>query len=177
MAKQRAWVSGGTYHITNRGVRKESIFFNDMDKHMFVLILSEVRYKYPFKLHAYCLMNNHFHLLIESTHMTPSKIMQIIQQRYSRYFNRTYQKEGHVFQSRFFASKIQDSDHLLNVSRYIHLNPVAAGLANKPSDYLWSSYNVFIRHSPIKDPLVETATTFSCYTHNPREMYKKYVER
>ena len=177
MAKQRLWINGATYHITNRGVRKESIFFNDLDKHMFVLILSEVRYKYPFKLHAYCLMNNHFHLLIQSATHSPSKIMQTILQRYSRYFNRTYQTQGHVFQDRFYASHVDQQDYFLNVSKYIHLNPVVAGMVTKPEDYQWSSYTSYIKNSQRNHPFIDTNMTYSCYQSNPREMYRKFVEK
>ena len=110
------------YHITNRGVRKEPIFYNMIDKHKFIIILAEAYSKFKFKIHAYCLMNNHFHLLIELTDSSISKIMQNIQQRYAIYFNQTYQSQGHVFQSRYFSRLVDNPNDFLNVSKYIHLN-------------------------------------------------------
>lgn len=165
------------YHITNRGVRKEPIFHNMMDKHKFMIILAETHSKFKFNIHAYCLMNNHFHLLIELSDSSSSKIMQTIQQRYAMYFNHTYQSQGHVFQSRYYSRIVDNPNDFLNVSKYIHMNPVAAGIVTNPQDYQWSSYATFFNHSPRDHPLIDTNTTYSCYPNNSRELYKKFVEK
>ena len=117
------------------------------------MIFTEAHHKYQFKLHAYCLMNNHFHLLIQSATHSPSKIMQTILQRYSSYFNRTYQTQGHVFQDGFHAVHVDQENYFLNVSKYIHLNPVVAGMVAKPEDYQWSSYNSYIKNTQRVIPL------------------------
>ena len=165
------------YHITNRGVRKEPIFYNMIDKHKFIMILAEAHNKFEFKIHAYCLMNNHFHLLIEIFDSPISKTMQTIQQRYAIYFNHTYHSKGHVFQSRYYSRLIDNTNDFLNVSKYIHMNPVAAGLVTHPQDYQWSSYATFSNHTSRNHPLIDTNTTYSCYPNNSRELYKKFIEK
>ncbi len=165
------------YHITNRGVRKEPIFYNVIDKHKFMIILAEAHNKYDFKLHAYCLMNNHFHLLIEISNSPLKKIMQTTQQRYAMYFNRTYQSQGHVFQSSYYSRIVDNPNDFLNVSKYIHMNPVAAGIVTNPQDYQWSSYPTFANHSPRNHPLIETNTTYSFYPNNSKDLYKKFIEK
>lgn len=165
------------YHVTNRGVRKEPIFYNMIDKHKFMIILAEAHCKFDFRIHAYCLMNNHFHLLIELSDSPLSKTMQNIQQRYAMYFNRTYQSKGHVFQARFYSRIVDNPNDFLNVSKYIHKNPVAASLVTNPQDYQWSSYATFFNHSPRNHPLIDTDMTYSCYPKNSRELYIKFVEK
>ena len=165
------------YHVTNRGVRKEPIFYNMIDKYRFMIILAETHSKFKFKIHAYCLMGNHFHFLIQLSDSPLSKIMQSMQQRYAIYFNRTYHSQGHVFQANYYSRTVGNSNDFLNVSKYIHMNPVAAGLVTNPQDYQWSSYATFSNHSPRNHPLIDTETTYSCYPNNSRELYKKFVEK
>ena len=165
------------YHVTNRGVRKGPIFYDMIDKHKFMLILADAHSKFKFKIHAYCLMNNHFHLLIQPSYSSISKIMQTIQQRYAIYFNRTYKSQGHVFQARYYFRVIDNPNDFLNVSKYIHMNPVVAGLVTKPQDYQWSSYATYFNYSLRNHPLIETETTYSYYPNNAKELYKKFVEK
>ena len=163
----KEFAPGVIAHIYNRGNNKEKIFFDKQDYKSFLFRLglalgfdekelnkekllslpySRVRIadvcKNDFKLHAFCLMPNHFHLLIEQMGNTPiSKIVSRVCTSYARYVNTKYEKVGHVFQDTFKANRIENDSQLMWTSAYIHMNPVKDNLVTSPDKYSWSSYN------------------------------------
>lgn len=144
---KRPWVSGAIYHITNRGNRQEIIFRENIDYIVYLGILKETLKFYEndnYKLISYCLMSNHVHLLLKTGTKDPSFFMRRINSMYARYFNSKYQYIGHLFQGRYFSNLINNVIELLEVSRYIHLNPVRAKMVDRPDKYMWSSYNKIV---------------------------------
>jgi REP element-mobilizing transposase RayT len=131
---------GALYHVTSRGNARESIFAGDEDRKIFLDTLKKVNEKYNFLCHAYCLMNNHYHLLIETPDGNLSKGMRQLNGVYTQRYNRRNKKTGHVFQGRYKAILIQKENHLLEVCRYIVLNPVRARAVKLPKEWKWSSY-------------------------------------
>jgi len=131
------------YHTTIRGNDKQNIFFDEQDRYKFMDIIKETKEKYNYDIYSYCLMDNHVHLVIYDKEYKLSKIMQSIQISYAIYFNIKYDRVGHLFQDRFFSSKVEDREYLKIVCRYIHQNPQKAGIA-KTEEYKWSSYKEYI---------------------------------
>jgi putative transposase len=136
----RVQFPGAIYHVTGRGNNKKEIFQNVDDADRFLEIVSEAVAKYGIIVHAYCLMINHYHFLIETPNGNLSLAMKHINQLYTQWLNKRYEKVGHVFQGRFKSKLIESDSQLLEVCRYIVNNPVRAGIADKPKDYSWSSY-------------------------------------
>ncbi len=162
----KEFAQGTISHIYNRGNNKDKIFFDDQDYKAFLFRLglalginekklqtspllsipqSRIRIKAnnnAFQLHSFCLMPNHFHLLIEQRSDTPiSKLISQISTSYAMYINKKYKRVGHVFQDEFKAVLIKDDPQLMWTSAYIHMNPVKDGLVKLPDNYRWSSYN------------------------------------
>jgi len=131
---------GALYHITARGNRQESIFYSDDDRQAFLSILGKAIVRYNWVCHAYCLMDNHYHLLIETPDGNLSAGMRQTNGVYTQKLNRTYGKVGHVFQGRFKSILVEKESYLLELCRYIVLNPVRAGRCDKPAGWQWSSY-------------------------------------
>lgn len=128
------------YHVFSRGNNKNAIFVDDKDYNVFLKQLFEVKSEKDFSLYAYCLMPNHFHLLIETAQEPLSKIMQQLLTLYGIYFNLTYDRSGHVFQGRYKAVICQKEEYLFKLLQYIHLNPLRAGLTKDINNYKWSSH-------------------------------------
>lgn len=131
------------YHVILRGNAKQDIFFDNQDNNKFLKEIDETKEKYDYDLYAYCLMTNHVHMVIYDKNNKLSKILQSMTISYSSYFNKKYEREGHLFQNRFLSKNIETGEYLLNVCRYIHQNPVKAGISDM-KDYVWSSYQEYI---------------------------------
>ncbi len=131
---------GALYHVTSRGDRQEDIYEDDEDRQCFLKVLGDVCEQYNWILHAYCLMNNHYHLLVETSDGNLSKGMRQLNGVYTQRYNRRHEKYGHVFQGRFKGIHIEKESYLLELSRYIVLNPVRARIARAAKDWPWSSY-------------------------------------
>jgi putative transposase len=172
--KHRVWFPGAKYHITNRGNRRSSIFYDDFDYEAYLRLLEEACRYFPFHLHAYCLMTNHIHLQIETIHHHPKDMMKMLNSRYAMYFNKRHRLVGHVFQGRYGAELIDSSDYLLDASRYIHLNPVDANMVKSPEDYKWSSYTAYVTDSV--NPHITTTKILSHFPEPKKENYRKFVE-
>ncbi len=129
------------YHVTSRGNERKAIYKNDKDRLCFLDILSDTRGRFNWIVHGYCLMDNHYHLLIETPDANLSKGMRQLNGVYTQSFNRAHRRVGHVLQGRFKAILIQKESHLLEVARYIVLNPVRAGAVEKPEKWRWSSHH------------------------------------
>jgi putative transposase len=128
------------YHVTSRGNARKSIFRDDKDRGMLINILEEVNDRYHWLCHAYCLMSNHYHLVIETPDGNLSKGMRHLNGVYTMRFNRHHGSVGHVFQGRYKAILVQKESHLLEVCRYVVLNPVRAEVVEVPERWRWSSY-------------------------------------
>ena len=135
---------GAFYHVTTRGNERGNVFKSRRDREKFLSYLESATIRYGATIHAYCLMSNHFHLLLETPQGNLSEIMQHINGAYTTYFNVKRKRVGHLFQGRFKAILIEADEYAAELSRYIHLNPVRAGMASKPEEYLWSSYHAYI---------------------------------
>ena len=135
---------GAFYHITSRGNDRKRIFFHKSDYSKFKFYLEEGIKKFEYRIHSYVLMTNHYHLLIETPNANLSKLMHYINGSYTTYLNIKRGRSGHLFQGRFKSILVDKDSYLLELSRYIHLNPVVAGIVEKPHDYFHSSYNSFI---------------------------------
>ena len=132
--------NGALYHITARGKARQAIFLSGEDFTDFLGILNHVVKRYHFLLHAYCLMDNHYHLLIETPEGNLSKGMRQLNGIYAQHFNRKHQRVGHLLQGRYKSILVDKENYLLELSRYMVLNPVRAGIVKDPKDYKWSSY-------------------------------------
>ena len=142
--KLRVWWPGAGYHIMCRGNHRLEIFRDDEDRQVFLSMLAQVKEKRPFKLHAYCLMSNHIHFHLETIETDPGKIMKQLNMKYAIFFNKKYRFVGQLMQGRFRAEVVEDDRYFLALNRYIHLNPVEAGIVLHPKDYQWSSYNAYV---------------------------------
>ena len=136
----RPQVEGGIYHVVSRGVRKLPMFHDDRDRERFLILLELTRRRYGWQLHAYCLMTNHFHLLLTTPEPNISAGMQYLNGRYCAWFNWKHGYEGHVVERRFYSTLIESERHLFAVAQYVVLNPVRAGLCRDAGDWRWSSY-------------------------------------
>jgi REP element-mobilizing transposase RayT len=132
--------SGALYHITSRGDRRESIFEDDKDCETFLSVLAEVVDRFNWICHAYCLMTNHYHLLVETVDGNLSKGMRHLNGVFTQSSNRRHRQTGHLFQGRFKGILVEKDAYLMELSRYIVLNPVRAAMVNSPEEWPWSSY-------------------------------------
>lgn len=135
---------GAFYHVTSRGNEKRKVFLDDGDKNTFIAILKDYRDKLKAVYHSFVLMDNHYHLLLETPLANLTSIMHGINSRYTGYFNRKHKRIGHLFQGRYKALVVDKEPYLLELSRYVHLNPVRAGICEKPEQYHYSSYPGYI---------------------------------
>lgn len=132
--------AGALYHVTSRGDGQEDIYLDDSDRELFLEVLGEVSERFNWTPHAYCLMGNHYHLLLETPDANLSKGMRQLNGVYTQRFNRKHKRTGHVFQGRYKAIIVQKQTYLLELARYIVLNPVRARMVHSAKDWLWSSY-------------------------------------
>jgi REP element-mobilizing transposase RayT len=132
--------AGAVYHVTSRGNEKKPVFKDDRDRENFLNALQHVNKRYNWICHAYCLMTNHYHILIETPEGNLSIGMRQLNGVYTQLFNKWHGRTGHLFQGRYKAILIQKDSHLLEVCRYVVLNPVRAKMIEKPEDWPWSSY-------------------------------------
>jgi len=131
---------GAVYHITSRGNARQEIFLDEEDREDFLLILRSVVRRFHWLCHAYCLMHNHYHLLIETPEGNLSQGMRQLNGIYTQAFNRRHGRMGHLFQGRFRALLVEKESYLLELCRYVVLNPVRAQLVSRPEQWPWSSY-------------------------------------
>jgi REP-associated tyrosine transposase len=139
---------GAVYHLTSRGNEKKNVFSDDGDREAFLTILARVLGRYHWICHAYCLMDNHYHLLIETPEGNLSLGMRQLNGVYTQVYNKRFGRAGHLFQGRYKAILIQKDSHLLEVCRYVVLNPVRARRVRDPRDWKWSSYRATCGSEP-----------------------------
>jgi putative transposase len=138
--KPRIHFPGALYHVITRGNRRQGVFQDEKDFEQFLTYLSNCKNRFPFLLYAYALMQNHLHFLIEVGEIPLSRIMQSLLFGYAQYFNRRYKEVGHLFQGRYKAILCDKDAYLLELVRYIHLNPMRARIAKRPEDYAWTGH-------------------------------------
>ena len=131
---------GALYHVTSRGNAQADIYADDADRRIFLRILGSAVTRQRWLLHAFCLMGNHYHLLVETPEPNLSRGMHQLNGVYSQCFNRRHQRVGHVLQGRFTAILVERESYLLELARYVPLNPVRAGMVDSPEKWPWSSY-------------------------------------
>jgi len=167
------------YHVMSRGNGGDTIFVEDEDRQQFLGLLAELITRYEAICYAYCLMDNHYHLLIETPKANLSQIMRGLNGRYTRFFNKKRQRMGHVFQGRYKAIIVQKDSYLLELSRYIILNPVRAGKVGAPEHYSWSSYCATIGKSVCPDWLSadNLLSTFDNKRNKAIHLYKEFVSQ
>jgi len=133
------------YHITSRGDDRKKIFISNYDFQQFLKYLCQAKEKYDFYLYAYVLMDNHYHLLLETKQPNLSRIMHYLNSAYTTYYNLKRNRCGHVFQGRYKSILVDKDNYLLELTRYIHLNPVRAKMVQQPEEYKWSSYQGYLK--------------------------------
>lgn len=170
--KRRIWIPHLFYHIVSRGNRRDALFKDDGDFKTFLYILQEVAKRTPFELASYCLMTNHFHLQLRSIKQPISKVMSLINKRYADYYNTKNNLSGHVFEKRYYDKMIPSKQAMLEVSRYIHLNPVDSNMVKRPEQYRWSSYRYYIYRLDYNEQ--HTDILLSYFSGNDEERRKKY---
>ncbi len=165
------------YHIIQRGLEKRSIFQEGKDKARFLQYLSEGYSKYKLICHAYCLMDNHYHLIIQTPGANLTKIMHYINASYVMYYNKKNKRTGPLYQGRYKSFLVEADEYLYHLSRYIHLNPLRAKMVKKPEDYKWSSYRYFTRDK-ISEKWLETGFILSDFARPIKKAsraYEKFV--
>ncbi len=135
---------GAFYHVTSRGNQKQAIYLADRDRAAFLDLVREAHHKFSAIFHVYCLMENHYHLMLETPNGNLSRIMHFINTSYTIYFNKKHSRVGHLFQGRFKAILVEAETYALELSRYIHLNPVRASIVQEPEKYPWSSCREYL---------------------------------
>lgn len=141
---QRIEYPGAFYHITSRGNEKGATFWHDRDRRKFLSLIDGVHQRYKILIHAFVLMHNHYHLLMETPQGNLSKVMHDLNSSYTGFINAIHERVGHLFQGRFKGILVDRDSYLLELSRYIHLNPVRAKIVRSPEEYPWSGMNYFL---------------------------------
>lgn len=137
------------YHVMIRGINQQNIFVDDEDNEKFIATLARYQKENEYEIYAYCLMGNHVHLLIKEGNEELANSMRRIGASYVYWYNWQYNRKGHLFQDRYKSEPVEDDTYFLTVLRYIHQNPVKAGLVNNITLYRWSSYMEYIREAKI----------------------------
>ena len=176
MARQlRIEFEGAVYHVTSRGNQRGKIFWDNQDRERLRTILERTKERYSYLLHAYVFMDNHYHLLVETPRANIKQIMQNINTSYTVFVNRKYNRSGHLFQGRYKSFIVDKDGYLLELGRYIHLNPVRAGVAKSPEDFRWSSYRDYL-YAHEGRGITDTNETLGFLSKRWRIAVKKYKE-
>jgi REP element-mobilizing transposase RayT len=168
---------GAFYHVTARGNERKRIFLSRTDKEKFLSYLQDGIRKYGVVLHAYVLMENHYHLLVETPKANLPSFMHTLNSAYTTYFNIKRKRSGHLFQGRYKAFLVSADSYLLELSRYIHLNPVRSGIVKKPEEYPYSSYRLYIL--PNQASIVSRDLIWDAISKNQNkapQFYRVFVE-
>ncbi|WP_337879848.1 transposase [Rheinheimera sp.] len=169
--------AGALYHVTSRGNERKAIYLEEADFDRFLEILAQVCQRYNWVIHAYCLMTNHYHLLLETPDANLSAGMRQLNGVYTQQFNHHHRRVGHLLQGRYKAILVEKESHLLEVSRYIVLNPVRAHMVNSCAEWLWSSYSCTCGMQPTPPWLAvdQLLLMFASERHSAIEHYQRFV--
>ena len=178
MARQwRIEYPGAIYHVFSRGNRHQDIFLSDKDRRTFLELLDEISERYGIEVHAYVLMANHYHLLLKTPDPNLSKAMQWLGTTYTHRFHAHNRTDGHLFQGRFKSILVENDAYLLQLSYYIHRNPVRAGIVERLSDYYWSSYPYYAYKVTPPDWLVVDFILGQVNSKEPQKAYRQKVKQ
>lgn len=166
---------GAFYHVTFRGNERKMVFQSTRDREKYLSYLESAHHRYGAIIHVYCLMGNHYHLLLETPRGNLSKVLHHINGAYTTYFNIKRGRSGHLFQGRFKGILVEKDAYCKELSRYIHLNPVRAGMVKSPLEYPWSSYRSFIGKDKKPDWLT-TELVLGDFGGEGRKGYRRYRE-
>lgn len=170
---------GAWYHVMNRGAARANIFDADDDRRVFLGLLADISRRFSIETHGYCLMNNHYHLLLHTPKAGLGRGMRHVNGLYTQYLNRKRGSDGGLFRGRYKSIVVEDDVYLLQVSRYIHLNPVGIGLAQDPAEYAWSSCSSYTRKT-VGSSGVETAYLLDMMggstASTQRRRYRRFLE-
>ena len=174
--KPRVHYPGALYHVILRGNDGQSIFFDDKDRTRFYFLVQEGVERFGHRIHAFCLMGNHVHLAIQVGEASLSRVLQNLSFRYTRWVNWRQGRSGPLFQGRYKAILVDADVYLLELTRYIHLNPVRAGMVKEPQDYRWSGHRAYLGLEPI--PWLTTdwvLSQFSGRASSARRAYHRFI--
>lgn len=173
MARRRRFhFPEATYHVMLRGNDGQPIFFSDRDRSRMCLLIQQGVERFGHTIHAYCFMSNHIHLALQVGEVSLSRIIQHLAFRYAQYINRHQDRDGHLFQGRFKSILVDESRYLRQLVRYIHLNPVRAGLVTYPEKYLWSSHRKYLNLDTIT--WLTTDKVLNCFSKDSKEAVSNY---
>ncbi|NTV81041.1 MAG: hypothetical protein HGA24_06425 [Candidatus Aminicenantes bacterium] len=167
--------AGAFYHVFSRGDQKQPIFFADDDRFYFLHCLRKAFEKFGAVVHTYCLMPNHFHLLIETPLGNLSRVMHFVVTKYTVYVNKKHKRHGHLFQGRYGSVLVEAVSYAKELSRYVHLNPVRSKIVDKPEDFEWSSYGYYLGLAR-PEKWLETASILRLFGDSPAASKKAFVE-
>ena len=168
---------GALYHVTARGNERKKIYFSKTDYEKFLYYVAQAKKKFGIKIYSYVLMSNHYHLVIETPEANLCKTMQYINGSYTTYLNIKRRRSGHLFQGRYKAIIVDRDNYLLELSRYVHMNPVRAKIVEKPEEYVYSSYRTYITRK--RDSIVSVQQVLEMISGEKgyaKQKYKKFVE-
>lgn len=169
---------GAYYHVTTRGNERKEVFKSEKDREKFLSYLESAVVRYGAVIHGYCLMSNHYHLLMETPCGNLSQVMQHINGAYTNYFNAKRGRSGHLFQGRYKAILVEADAYALELSRYVHLNPVRAGICAVPEEYRWASYRDYVglREAPTWLGTTFILGLFGTTKEAAQKSYRQFVE-
>lgn len=166
---------GLIYHVINRGNNRQDVFRKEEDFQAFLRVLTELKARKPFELYGYCLMSNHFHLLLKPTGASISRIVQSLLVSHTQRYHKHYRSGGHVWQGRFKSPVIQNGEHLLTVLRYIESNPLRAALVMRADEHPWSSFRC--HGNGEADELVDPLVNYQELSPYARIRQRKWTEK
>lgn len=170
----RVLVPDGTYHVFSRGNGHQSIFLDDRDRHRFIQTALEVKSRFDWRVLTYSLLGNHYHLVVRTPSPTLSRAVRQLNGVHAQRFNRRHDRDGHLFGGRFKAVLVQTDGHLLELARYVALNPVRAGLADRPQDWPWSAHRGLVGMRA--DELLDARELLSYFGPTFEEGRKRYLQ-
>lgn len=167
--------AGALYHVTSRGDGRENIYFGDADRHVWLRVLAHTCERFNWRVHAWCQMSNHYHLLVETPEGNLSQGMRQLNGVYTQHVNRAHRRVGHVFQGRFKAVLVERESHLLELARYVVLNPVRAGMVSDAEAWPWSSHAAMLGREPAPGWL-EADALLQLFGHSRGSAVARYVD-
>ncbi len=168
--------NSGIYHLVLRGINRQDIFNDTEDRQKYLAMLEKYKEKSGFEVYGFCLMSNHIHLLIKEGNESISESMRRMGSSYAYWYNQKYERCGHLFQGRFRSETVEDDRYLLVVLRYIHQNPIKAGIVKDPVLYDWTSYRDYLfKRSSLTDVRF-ILEIFRDKDKKPMELFQKFMK-
>ena len=166
---------GALYHVTSRGNERKRIFQNSDDRRKFLSIINEAYQRYGIFLHCFVLMDNHYHMMIETPKGNLIQAMHYINGKYTLFYNWRHKRTGHLFQGRYKGILVEKDEYLLELSRYIHLNPVRTGEVANPANYVWSSFVYYMDSSKTSPDWLRKTFILGQFSHKDNQARSRYA--